>query len=59
VERVLPSHEVVAHMKVSKKPPVGATLAMAGGYTATLLGRWPEPDGRAVFTCASATSPMP
>ena len=45
VERVLPGHEVVAHMKVSKKPPVGATLAMAGGYTATLLGRWPEPDG--------------
>jgi S-adenosylmethionine:tRNA ribosyltransferase-isomerase len=45
VERVLPGHEVVAHMKVSKKPPVGATLNMAGGYTATLLGRWPEPDG--------------
>ena len=45
VERVLPGHEVVAHMKVSKKPPVGATLAMAGGYTATLLGRWPAPDG--------------
>ena len=45
VERVLPGHEVVAHMKVSKKPPVGATLRMAGGFTATLLGRWPEPDG--------------
>jgi len=45
VERVLPGHEVVAHMKVSKKPPVGAKLSMTGGYTATLLGRWPEPDG--------------
>ena len=45
VERVLPGHEVVAHMKVSKKPPVGATLRMAEGFTATLLGRWPEPDG--------------
>ena len=45
VERVLPGHEVVAHMKVSKKPPVGATLRMVGGFTATLLGRWPEPDG--------------
>ena len=45
VERVLPGREVVAHMKVSKKPPVGATLRMAGGFTATLLGRWPEPDG--------------
>ena len=53
VERVLPGpgHEVVAHMKVSKKPPLGATLRMyAGGtqtpaFTATLLGRWPDADG--------------
>jgi S-adenosylmethionine:tRNA ribosyltransferase-isomerase len=30
VERVLPGHEVVAHMKVSKKPPVGATLRHGG-----------------------------
>src|SRR6478609_8324453 len=45
VERVLQGAEVVAHMKVSKKPPVGTTLAMAGGFTATLLGRWPEEDG--------------
>ncbi len=53
VERVLhgPGHEVVAHMKVSKKPPVGATLRMyAGGstqtaFTATLLGRWPDEQG--------------
>jgi hypothetical protein len=53
VERVLPGHEVVAHMKVSKKPPVGATLNMAGGYTATLLGRWPEPDGALFHLCFS------
>jgi S-adenosylmethionine:tRNA ribosyltransferase-isomerase len=53
VERVLPGpgHEVVAHMKVSKKPPVGATLRMyaAGGtdtaFSATLLGRWPNENG--------------
>jgi S-adenosylmethionine:tRNA ribosyltransferase-isomerase len=47
IERVLggPQHEVVAHMKVSKKPPVGATLHMVGGFTATLLGRWPDADG--------------
>jgi S-adenosylmethionine:tRNA ribosyltransferase-isomerase len=45
VERVLQGAEVVAHMKVSKKPPVGTTLAMAGGFTATLLGRWPDEDG--------------
>jgi S-adenosylmethionine:tRNA ribosyltransferase-isomerase len=31
VERVLTNHEVVAHMKVSKKPPVGTVLRMGGG----------------------------
>lgn len=45
VERVLQGAEVVAHMKVSKKPQVGTTLAMVGGFSATLLGRWPEEDG--------------
>jgi S-adenosylmethionine:tRNA ribosyltransferase-isomerase len=51
VERVLTNHEVVAHMKVSKKPPVGTELLMSGGsheggFTATLLGRWPNEDGQ-------------
>lgn len=46
VERVLPGHEVVAHMKVSKKPAVGAVLLMGGGYTAELLGRWPDEEGQ-------------
>jgi S-adenosylmethionine:tRNA ribosyltransferase-isomerase len=45
VERVLQDHEVVAHMKVSKKPPVGTTLAMIGGFSATLLSRWPDEHG--------------
>ncbi|QIM53250.1 tRNA preQ1(34) S-adenosylmethionine ribosyltransferase-isomerase QueA [Hydrogenophaga crocea] len=45
VERVLPGHEVVAHMKVSKKPPVGAVLSMDGGFEAELLGRWPDDHG--------------
>ena len=45
VERVLAGREVVAHMKVSKKPPVGTVLRMDGGFTATLLGRWPQEDG--------------
>jgi S-adenosylmethionine:tRNA ribosyltransferase-isomerase len=50
IERVLTNHEVVAHMKVSKKPPVGTELLMSGGenkggFTATLLGRWPDVDG--------------
>jgi S-adenosylmethionine:tRNA ribosyltransferase-isomerase len=42
--------EVVAHIKVSKKPPVGGTLHMVGGsarggFEATLLGRWPDEQG--------------
>lgn len=44
IERILDGHEVAAHMKVSKKPPVGTTLAMQGGFTATLHGRWPDAD---------------
>ena len=51
IERVLAqagsetSHEVAAHMKVSKKPLPGAVMQMDGGFTATLLGRWPEESG--------------
>jgi S-adenosylmethionine:tRNA ribosyltransferase-isomerase len=45
VERVLDGREVVAHMKVSKKPPVGTEVRMDGGFSATLLGRWPDEDG--------------
>ncbi len=56
VERVLPGQEVVAHMKVSKKPPPGTVLRMAGGFTATLLGRWPEHDGP-LFRFAFSSEP--
>jgi S-adenosylmethionine:tRNA ribosyltransferase-isomerase len=51
VERVLTGNQVAAHMRVSKKPEVGATVALTGapGTTdnlrATLLGRWPDADG--------------
>jgi S-adenosylmethionine:tRNA ribosyltransferase-isomerase len=50
IERVLSpdadsGHEVAAHMKVSKKPLPGAVMHMDGGFTATLLGRWPNVDG--------------
>ena len=49
IERVLPNHEVVAHMKVSKKPLPGAKLYMAGGsrggFEAEVLGRWPDANG--------------
>ena len=58
IERVLPAeagndsggNEVVAHMKVSKKPLPGSLVHMAGGrkgggFDALLLGRWPTEDG--------------
>ena len=49
VERVLhetdTANTVAAHMKVSKKPAAGAVLHMDGGFTATVLGRWPDAQG--------------
>ena len=51
IERVLAGNQVAAHMRVSKKPEVGATLKMtcAPGYedglSATMLGRWPNVEG--------------
>ena len=61
IERVLPGgHEVVAHMKVSKKPLPGARLHLCGGlnnggFDATLLGRW---LAGAQCRAAAATTPM-
>ena len=51
IERVLPGHQVVAHMKVSKKPLVGGKMYLAGGarnggFDAVLLGRWPDENGQ-------------
>lgn len=51
IERVLGGNQVAAHMRVSKKPEVGATIKMTcapgqeDGLCATLLGRWPNVDG--------------
>jgi S-adenosylmethionine:tRNA ribosyltransferase-isomerase len=51
IERVLSGNQVAAHMRVSKKPEVGATVKLvcapghADGLSATLLGRWPDADG--------------
>ena len=50
VERVLQNNEVVAHMRVSKKPLPGAKIHLCGGlknggFEATLLGRWPDENG--------------
>ena len=51
IERVLGGNQVAAHMRVSKKPELGATLKLVcasgqeDGLAATLLGRWPDADG--------------
>jgi S-adenosylmethionine:tRNA ribosyltransferase-isomerase len=51
IERVLAGNQVAAHMRVSKKPEVGATVALLGApgthdnLRATLLGRWPDANG--------------
>jgi len=51
VERVLGGNQVAAHVRVSKKPAPGDTVALhtapgqADGLRATLLGRWPDAQG--------------
>ena len=50
IERVLQGNEVVAHMRVSKKPLPGARMHLCGGlknggFDAVLLGRWPDENG--------------
>ena len=40
VERILPNHEVLAHLRASKAPKPGGTIAFAGGaFEAEVLGR--------------------
>jgi S-adenosylmethionine:tRNA ribosyltransferase-isomerase len=69
VERVLPlaegepPHQVVAHMKVSKKPAVGSVLRMFSRegtsvvFEATLLSRWPDAEGP-LFRFAFSADPL-
>ncbi len=54
VERVLGGNQVAAHLRVSKKPEIGTTVRLFGGagsagqadgFSATLLGRWPDAQG--------------
>jgi S-adenosylmethionine:tRNA ribosyltransferase-isomerase len=49
IERVVAGNEVVAHMKVSKKPRVGDWVHLHGNdqdiIKAQLIGRWPDEDG--------------
>ncbi len=56
IERVLPNNEIAAHMKVSKKPVVGAHIRLVGGAEAELLGRWPNADS-ALFHFRLSTEP--
>jgi S-adenosylmethionine:tRNA ribosyltransferase-isomerase len=44
IERVLPGHEVVAHMRASKSPKVGSTVRFAEAFDAEVIGRT-GPDG--------------
>ena len=56
VERVLEGNQVAVHLRVSKKPAPGDTMALhtapgqADGLRATLLGRWPDAQGP-LFHC--------
>lgn len=49
IERVVSGKEVVAHMKVSKKPRLGDWVHLYGNGSdiirAQLIGRWPDDDG--------------
>ena len=61
IERVLADGEVLAQMKTSKKPALGAELQMDGGFTARLLGRWPDAQGplfRLALHSASGEDPF-
>ncbi|MES2958817.1 MAG: tRNA preQ1(34) S-adenosylmethionine ribosyltransferase-isomerase QueA [Pseudomonadota bacterium] len=44
IERILPGHEVLAHLRASKSPRPGATLRFAEAFDADVLGR-SGPDG--------------
>jgi S-adenosylmethionine:tRNA ribosyltransferase-isomerase len=39
VERVLPGHEVLSHLRASKAPRAGTTIRFAGAFDAEVLGR--------------------
>ena len=44
IERVLPNHEVLAHMRASKSPKPGSVVRFADAFDAEVLGRG-GPDG--------------
>jgi len=56
VERVLPNHEVLAHLRASKSPRPGSTLRFAEAFNADVLGRG-GPDG-SLFHLRFAADPL-
>ncbi len=56
VERVLPGHEVLAHLRASKSPKAGSSVRFAGAFDAEVLGRG-GPDG-SLFHLRFPTEPL-
>jgi S-adenosylmethionine:tRNA ribosyltransferase-isomerase len=56
VERVLPGHEVLAHLRASKSPREGARLRFAGAFDAEVLGRAGADD--ALFRLRFPSDPL-
>ena len=57
VERVLPGHEVWAHLRASKSPRAGSVLRFDGAFDVQVLGR-AGPDG-ALFHLRFPDDPLP
>jgi len=56
VERVLPGHEVLAHLRASKSPRAGGSVRFANAFDAEVLGR-AGPDG-ALFRLRFPADPL-
>jgi S-adenosylmethionine:tRNA ribosyltransferase-isomerase len=57
VERVLPGHEVLAHLRASKSPRPGSVLRLASAFDAEVLGRG-GPDG-SLYHLRFPSEPLP
>ncbi len=56
VERVLPGHEVLAHLRASKSPKPGSRIRFADAFDAEMLGR--EGPGGALFRLRFPSEPL-
>ncbi len=55
VERVLPNHEVLAHLRASKAPRAGSVLRFANAFDAEVLARSPD---QALYRLRFADDPL-